>query len=139
MTKGDELCMYKKIEEHDALINRDILPRLEEVEAEQEKAANKAESMQNDIASIKTDVASIRNAQGSLELTVMKDGAQTRDILLNRFVDHYLETDERQLVTHEKVTMHKLGTKEKVWLAVVAAAAGSLTTVAPVVIHWINK
>lgn len=100
----------KMVINHEELIKGDILPRLEIVEKAQ--------------ADFTQQVETIKASQTSLELTVMKDGQQTRD-LLTRFVDHFFKTDEQMIKTKEKVTLRKLGTKEKVLLALIGALVGS--------------
>lgn len=136
---GGDGFIYKRVEEQDDLIKKEILPRLEVVEAVQVKSKSKIDEIKSVVSFLKSDIASIRYAQGSLEFTVLKDGAQTRDILLNRFVDHYLDTDGKKMVPSEKITLTKLETKEEVWLAIIAGFTGSLATIAPIVINWINK
>ncbi|MGE6370658.1 hypothetical protein ACQKDB_16140 [Planococcus kocurii] len=130
---GTDSSMFKIVEKHDILISQEIMPRLEKVEAVNNK-------IEKEFSALRTELANVRNSQGSLELTVMKDGAQTRDILLNRFVDHYLDSDGKQLVTKEKVELTKLGTKEKVWLAIIGMlTGGGLATIGTVVIQLIQK
>lgn len=131
--KGEDLSMFKTVELHNDLINKDILPRLEKVELGQEE-------IKSEIKAMRTDIAAVRNAQGGLELTVLKDGAQTRDILLNRFVDHYLDSDGKKLVTTEKVTLTKLGTKEKIWLAIIGMmTGGGLATIGTIIIQLVSN
>ncbi|MEK3977906.1 hypothetical protein MKY37_02325 [Psychrobacillus sp. FSL K6-2836] len=63
-------------------------------------------------------------SQSSLELTVMKDGQQTRE-LLGRFVDHYFGTDDKKLVMKEKVTLKQLSTRAKIILGLIGVLGGS--------------
>lgn len=131
--KGDG-SMYKKIEviderldEHGNLIKGDILPRLNKLEYSQAENEDEIKGVKSELQSIKTEVTAIRGAQSNLELTVLKDGAQTRE-LLNRFVDHYFQSDGKAFKSNEKVTTMKLNTKEKVWLAVITVLASGLVT-----------
>jgi len=101
---------YEKVIEHDGIIHGDILPRLKEVEKIQED--------------VMKEIATMRASQTSLELTVMKDGQQTRD-LLGRFVDHYFGTDDKRLVMNEKFTLKRLSRTEKVILGFFAILGGS--------------
>lgn len=105
-TEEDLKMLYR----HDQLIQEDILPRLKRVEDAQVDFTKQVES--------------IKASQTSLELTVMKDGQETRG-LLNRFVDHYLETDSVKHASNERVTLKRLSSKEKVVIAVLGTIAGS--------------
>lgn len=62
----------------------------------------------------------------------MKDGQQTRD-LLGKFVDHYFSTDDKKLVTKEKVTMRRLSRTEKIILGFFAILGGSGGMIAGVI------
>ncbi len=137
--KGGDLSMFNKVEEHGELINRDILPRLDEVEKVQKEFKNSQEEIKTEMRSIKSDVSAIRSAQSSMELAVYKDGAQTRD-LLNKFVEHYFNADGKAFVSKEKVTVQKLSTKEKVWLAIIAVfASGGFATLGSIITSYINR
>lgn len=91
------------LQRHDRIINDDVLPRLKMVEDTQ---------------------ADFKRAQTSLELTVMKDGQETRS-LLNRFVEHHFGIDKNKLEINERVTMKKLSSKEKITIGIIAAIASS--------------
>lgn len=110
----EELSM---LERHDQLIHHDILPRLEKVEKAQMDFNNQ--------------VAEIKSSQTNLELTVMKDGQETRGIL-NKFVDHYFASDNERLATQrdvihrdERITLKRFSTREKIVLGIVGAFAGT--------------
>lgn len=131
--------MYTKVSEHDDLIHKDILPRLSHVEDLQAENTSELQIVKAELQGIKAEVTAVRSAQSSLELTVLKDGAQTRD-LLNRFVDHYFTSDEKAFVSKETLTKQKWGTKEKIWLGFIGIfAGGGLVTIGNVAIAWINK
>ena len=100
---------FETVEKHEVIINDDILPRLKKMEETQEEFTK--------------EVAAMRQSQTSLELTVMKDGQQTRD-LLGRFVDHYFATDDKRLVMNEKFTLKRLSRTEKVILGFFAILGG---------------
>lgn len=109
---------------HDELIHHDILPRLEKVEKAQIDVSAQVQA-------ITSQVSEIKASQTSLELTVMKDGQETRGIL-NKFVDHYFATDNQRLaqqrdVIHadERITLKRFSTREKIVLGIVGAFAGS--------------
>lgn len=115
MTKSkEELEMLGR---HDELIHHDILPRLEKVEKAQLDFNNQ--------------VSELKSSQTNLELTVMKDGQETRSIL-NKFVDHYFASDKERFQTErdiihkdERITLKRFSTREKIVLGIVGALAGS--------------
>ncbi|WKA57146.1 hypothetical protein QWY16_11605 [Planococcus shenhongbingii] len=137
--KGDELGMFKTVEQHDLLIKGDILPRLEKVELIQSETKSEIQDVKSEVLGVETEVTTIRSAMSGIELTVLKDGAQTR-ALLHRFVDHYFDSDGKAFVSRETATKIKFGTKEKVWLAVIAVfASGGVTIIGNVVVAYINR
>lgn len=112
------------LERHDELIHHDILPRLEKVEKAQLDFSTQVQN-------IAEQVQGIKSSQTNLELTVMKDGQETRGIL-NKFVDHYFETDNQRMQTQndiihkdERITLKRFSTREKIVLGIVGAFAGS--------------
>ena len=107
----------KTLENHDESINKldqavnnEIFPRLESLEREQ--------------LQFKQEMLNVQKGQKDLELTVMKDGQQTRE-LLGKFVDHYFGTDDKKLLMNEKVTMRRLSRSEKIILGFFAILGGS--------------
>lgn len=98
------------LQEHDEIIKMDIMPRLRQVEQAQ--------------VDTKYQIDKIQNSQQSLELAVLKDGQETRNIL-NRFMDHFFYTDKEKIKSDAKVTLKRLSTKEKVLLAVVGSLCGA--------------
>lgn len=117
----EELTM---LERHDELIHHDILPRLEKVEKAQVDVSAQVQAITNQVTEIKA-------SQTSLELTVMKDGQETRGIL-NKFVDHYFSSDNERLATQrdvihrdERITLKRFSTREKIVLGIVGAFAGT--------------
>lgn len=112
------------LERHDELIHHDILPRLEKVEKAQLDFSTQVQS-------IAGQVQEIKSSQTNLELTVMKDGQETRGIL-NKFIDHYFAVDNERLATQrdvlhrdERITLKRFSTREKIVLGIVGAFAGS--------------
>lgn len=103
----EELSMLHR---HEEIIHRDILPRLDRYEDAQREFLQKVEK--------------INTSQQGLELTVMKDGQETRG-LLNKFVDHFFELDKGKIVTNERITLKRFSSREKITLTVIAAIAGS--------------
>ncbi|WP_143560357.1 hypothetical protein [Sporosarcina sp. P17b] len=119
------------LERHDELIHHDIIPRLEKVEKAQMDFSTQAEVITGQVKEVTVQVAEIKSSQTNLELTVMKDGQETRSIL-NKFVDHYFATDKERLQTErdvihvdERITLKRFSTREKIVLGVVGAFAGS--------------
>lgn len=112
------------LERHDELIHHDILPRLEKVEKAQLDFSTQVEA-------ISSQVSEIKSSQTNLELTVMKDGQETRG-LLTKFIDHSFAVDRAKLeaqrdVIHrdERITLKRFSTREKIVLGIVGAFAGS--------------
>ena len=101
---------FEKVIKHDELFHEEVLPRLKKLEEVQEE--------------FRVEIGKITASQTSLELTVMKDGQQTRD-LLGRFVDHYFDTDNKKLVMKEKVTLKQLSLRAKILLGLIAVLGGS--------------
>lgn len=116
---------FKKVGEHDEIIHHGILPQLKEIKQEQ----NEMKQQQDVLAK---EITKMALSQNSLELTVMKDGQQTRD-LLGRFVDHYFGTDDKKIEMKEKVTMKRLSTTEKIILGFFAILGGSGGVIAGVI------
>lgn len=104
------------VKEHDKTIHENILPRLQQVEAAQEQTSRRLDQLQ-------TDLKKVQAGQSTLELTVMKDGQATRD-LLNKFVEHFFKKDEAEVTSQERITIAKLSTKEKIVVGIVAALGG---------------
>lgn len=98
------------IDKLDHAVNVDIFPRLESLDREQ--------------LQFKQEMLNVQKGQKELELTVMKDGQQTRE-LLGKFVDHYFGTDDKKLMIKEKVTMKRLSRSEKIILGFFAILGGS--------------
>lgn len=100
--------------EHDKTIKEDILPRIEKLE--------------HGFEMVKTDLGKVKEGQSSLELTVMKDGQQTRD-LLNKFVDHFFKKEEAEIGVNERITIARLDKKTKIWLGIIGifGAGGGVT------------
>ena len=116
---------FEKVIKHEELFHDEVLPRLKKVEEVQE-------DFRLEMAEFRVEIGKITASQTSLELTVMKDGQQTRD-LLGKFVDHYFSTDDKKLMTKEKVTMKRLSRTEKIILGFFAILGGSGGVIAGVI------
>lgn len=108
---------FEKVIKHEELFHDEVLPRLKKVEEVQE-------DFRLEMAEFRVEIGKITASQTSLELTVMKDGQQTRD-LLGKFVDHYFSTDDKKLTTKEKVTLKQLSLRAKILLGLIAVLGGS--------------
>lgn len=73
---------------HEEIIHKNILPRLDVVEKAQA-------AFQQEVATIKSDLMGVQRGQAQLEVTVMKDGKETRD-MLKQFVTHVLTQDQKE-------------------------------------------
>ena len=110
---GGDPSMIKIIEEqgntlkvHDEAINAEILPRLEILEKEHQE-------FKMEVKSLKTDMLNVQKGQTELELTVMKDGNQTRD-LLKPFAEHVLKQVEFEAQSEKDIAIKKMDTREKI-------------------------
>ncbi|AMW98462.1 hypothetical protein [Rummeliibacillus stabekisii] len=121
--------MYKTLEEHDEqlqqhgkVIHQDILPRLEILEKEHLV-------FKQEMTSIKSDLIGVQKGQKDLEVTVMKDGKETRD-LLKPFADHVLKQVEYEAETEREIQIKKLDLKGKVTVAFYGAiGSGGIATI----------
>jgi hypothetical protein len=101
------------LEKHEKEIHDNILPRLEAVEKAQAE-------FQKEVATIKTDLMGVQKGQKELELTVMKDGKETRE-LLKPFADHVLKQVEFDAQSEKELKMKKMDTREKVLTGIFGA------------------
>lgn len=128
MREGDN-SMYKTIEEHkdqlqqhDKVIQQDILPRLEILEKEHLV-------FKQEMTSIKSDMIGVQKGQKELEVTVMKDGKETRE-LLKPFANHVLKQVEYEAETKREIQIKKLDGKDKATVALYGAlGTGGLVTI----------
>lgn len=118
---------FKKVGEHDVVIHQDILPRLEILEKEHLV-------FKQEVTSLKTDMANVQKGQKDLEVTVMKDGKETRD-LLKPFADHALKQMEFDAQTKKEIAIKKLDNKDKATVALYGAigSGGIVTIIAGIV------
>lgn len=117
----------KTLEKHDNAINVEILPRLEILEKEHQV-------FKQEMTSLKSDLINVQKGQKELEVTVMKDGKETRD-LLKPFADHVLRQVEFEAQTEKEVVIKKLDRKEKAVMAFWGAVGtGGLATIVAAII-----
>lgn len=100
----------KTLKEHDKAINVEILPRLEVLEKEHQE-------FKMEVTSLKSDLLNVQKGQKELELTVMKDGNQTRD-LLKPFADHVLKQAEFEAQSEKDIAIKRMDTREKIFLGI---------------------
>ncbi|MFF2460144.1 hypothetical protein [Peribacillus simplex] len=119
----EEFNVEKKVQEHDQTINENILPRLEGLELEQA-------TFKREISSLKTDLMGVQKGQKELEVTVMKDGKETRD-LLKPFADHVLKQAEFEYQTEKDIAIKKMDTREKIFFSIfgTGGAAGIIAAI----------
>ncbi|WLR53543.1 hypothetical protein LC048_13525 [Mesobacillus subterraneus] len=112
---------------HEEIIHKNILPRLDVVEKAQA-------AFQQEVATIKSDLMGVQRGQAQLELTVMKDGKETRD-MLKQFVNHVLDQDKQEsqakLEDKKAETQSKIEARKARWeiigkVTVVLAGSGSI-------------
>ncbi|PID03939.1 hypothetical protein CSV67_00195 [Sporosarcina sp. P2] len=111
------------LERNGELIHHDFPPRLEKINNAQRDFNTRVEA-------VKGKVTEIKSSQTNLELTVMKDGKETRGIL-NKFVNYYFSADKQPLQTErdvirvdERITLESLSLREKIVLGIVGAPVG---------------
>lgn len=119
--------MYKVVEEYGKAINENILPRLEILEKEHM-------AFKQEVTSLKADMANVQKGQKDLEVTVMKDGKETRD-LLKPFADHALKQMEFDAQAKKEIAIKKLDNKDKATVALYGAigSGGIVTIIAGIV------
>lgn len=121
ITEGGN-SMYKTVEAHEKAIHDNILPRLEGLEKEHML-------FKQEMTSFKTELMSVQKGQKDLELTVMKDGKETRD-LLKPFADHVLRQVEFGAQSEKDIAIKKMDTREKILTALFGGGiAGIITAV----------
>ncbi|OKL36984.1 hypothetical protein [Domibacillus mangrovi] len=114
------------LQEHEQLIKEDILPRLKRVEDAQIDFTKQVES--------------IKASQTSLELTVMKDGKETRE-LLKPFADHYLNQVTAETESKKDIKLKQLDTREKIIVGVASGVLGTggLAGIITAIVMLINR
>lgn len=108
--KEGGVSMFKIVEEQGKTISENILPRLEILEKEHM-------AFKQEVTSLKADITKVQSGQKDLELTVMKDGKETRD-LLKPFADHVLMQAQFEAQTEKDIAIKRMDTREKIFLAI---------------------
>ncbi|WP_342575522.1 hypothetical protein MHH37_06700 [Solibacillus sp. FSL K6-1781] len=113
---------FKKVGEHDVAINQNILPRIEVLEKEHL-------DFKQEMTSFKAEMTNLQKGQKDVEVTVMKDGKETRD-LLKPFAEHALKQMEFDAKAKQEIAIKKLDNKDKATVALYGAlGSGGLVTV----------
>lgn len=103
------------IDKLDQAVNNEIFPRLEILEREQ--------------LQFKQEMLNVQKGQKDLEVTVMKDGKETRE-LLKPFADHALKQMEFDAQTKKEIAIKKLDNKDKATVALYGAiGSGGVVTI----------
>lgn len=117
----------EKLEQHgnsinklDQAVNNEIFPRLESLEREQ--------------LQFKQEMLNVQKGQKELEVTVLKDGNATRD-LLKPFADHVLKQAELDAQSEKEIAIKKLDNRAKATVALYGAiGSGGLITIVSAVV-----
>lgn len=120
--------MEKKLNDHDHVIHENILPRLKNVEDAQLTYEQRMAQMTNDLLSV-------QKGQKELELTVMRDGKETRD-LLKPFADHVLKQVEFEAQTEKDIAIKKMDAREKILTGIFGA--GGLAGIIAAIVTFIK-
>lgn len=113
---------FKKVGEHDVAINQNILPRIEVLEKEHL-------DFKQEMTSFKAEMTNLQKGQKDVEVTVMKDGKETRD-LLKPFADHALKQMEFDAKAKQEIAIKRLDNKDKATVAFYGAlGSGGLVTI----------
>lgn len=113
---------FEKVGEHHELIHRDIIPRVEVLEKEHSV-------FKQEMTALKSEIIGMQKGQKELEVTVMKDGKETRE-LLKPFADHVLSQAQYGAQTEREIAIKKLDTKDKIAVALYGAVgSGGLVTI----------
>ncbi|PJN90998.1 hypothetical protein [Bacillus sp. mrc49] len=112
--------MEKKVQEHDIMLNSEILPRVEILESKQESleksqlaTSQEVQALRNDLLSVQKGQVQLEKGQKELELTMVKEGEANRKImnenkdLSNRLLDHVLKKDEKETEVEEEAKKRK--------------------------------
>ncbi|MGD6845216.1 hypothetical protein ACQCVH_22190 [Bacillus infantis] len=116
------------LEKHDEVINTNVLPRLDALELENAQ-------FKQEMSALKADLIGVQKGQAQLELTVMKDGRETRE-LLKPFADHVLKQVEFDAQSEKDLKMKKMDTREKILTGVFGA--GSLAGIIAAIVTLIQ-
>lgn len=104
----------------DQAVNNEIFPRLESLEREQ--------------LQFKQEMLNVQKGQKELEVTVLKDGNATRD-LLKPFADHVLKQAELDAQSEKEIAIKKLDNRAKATVAMYGAiGSGGLITIVSAIV-----
>ncbi|WP_273128107.1 hypothetical protein [Bacillus weihaiensis] len=126
--------MEKKITEHDEKF-KVVDEELEKHREQILQLQHAQEKFQSEVTDLKKDLVGVQKGQAQLELTVMKDGKETRD-LLRPFADHVLKQAEFEAQTEKDIKIKKMDTREKILTGIFGA--GGLAGIVAAIITLFN-
>ena len=111
--EGNEL--ERKVSEHDEAINKNILPRLSQMEDRQKHYEEQAEAL-------KTGLLEVQMGQKDLANTVLKTNQSSTDLQMQsqNMISQLLTVVAGRDQSQTTVTVKKLETKEKVTIALIS-------------------
>ncbi|WP_419882806.1 hypothetical protein ACN6MY_03795 [Peribacillus sp. B-H-3] len=115
------------IEKHEQVINENILPRLEGLEMEHAHFKQEMASLKTDLMGVQKGQVQLEKGQKDLELTVVKEGQASRDIMnenkafTKKLLDHVLRKDEKETQAVIDRTKQKWELFGKISLAIFGA------------------
>jgi len=112
------------LEKHEKEIYENILPRLAATEKAQAAFGKEVATIKTELSNVQKGQMTLEKGQRELEVTVMKDGKETRD-LLKPFADHVLKQAEFDSQTEKDITIKKMDTREKIILGLVGGVLGT--------------
>lgn len=101
------------LKSHEELIHGNILPRLDVMEKEHK-------AFREEVTTMKSDLMGVQRGQAQLEVTVMKDGQETR-ALLKQFVDHYFKQDSDEAQAEKDLKIKRLEARQNIMTAIFGA------------------
>lgn len=124
----------QKITEHDEKF-KEVDQELEKHREQIMQLQHAQEKFQIEVADFKKDLVGVQKGQAQLELTVMKDGKETRD-LLKPFADHVLKQAEFDAQAEKDIKIKKMDTREKILTGIFGA--GGLAGLVAAIITLFN-
>lgn len=131
----EENNLREKVTEHDSIIHKNLLPRVEALETFASGFTEKVSTLSNDVVRVQTGQAELGKGQKELEMTVKSENDKSREAIkeakeatdetkkiANRLLDHVLEQDTKKKETDAEIRKTRWEIFGK---AVVVLAGGS--------------
>lgn len=112
------------LNEHEEIIHKNILPRLQMLEENDIKFSEEMANIKEDLEKVQKGQTELQKGQKDLEITVMKDGKETRE-LLKPFADHYLNQVAAKDQAQKEIKIKKMDVREKVIVSIAGALFGT--------------